>query len=55
MAFILKIDFDQQMVCGAPVCWLKYTTNKIGVTMNRSSELESPESENFFLVKFKKI
>ena len=22
----LKIDFDQQTACGAPVCWLKYTT-----------------------------
>ena len=21
-----KNDFDQQTACGAPVCWLKYTT-----------------------------
>ena len=22
----LKIDFNQQTACGAPVCWSKYTT-----------------------------
>ena len=22
----LKYDFEQQTVCGAPVCWLYYTT-----------------------------
>ena len=24
--FNVKNDFDQQMACGAPICWLKYTT-----------------------------
>ena len=24
----LKIDFNQQTACGAPVCWSKYTTGR---------------------------
>ena len=26
VVLVSKNDFDQQTVCGAPICWLKYTT-----------------------------
>ena len=28
---VKKIDFDQQTACGAPICWLKYTTREVEI------------------------
>ena len=35
VVYALKIDFVQQTACGAPVRWLKYTTDIENMTAER--------------------